>query len=693
MGDIWVREFTGGLDTRRLFEASASNILIRARNAHISRGGEIERRYSFVPEYTLPAGTVGLAQDAIGLVVFGHTETPAGIPPGVTYQRLVHPTDDTIPIARILSFDLYRGKVYAVAEFADGLRQHYFDGQRVTDWFDGRASASFRIVSGEDVPGSPATGSFRLDSGDSGSVTSIKVDNVELLSASVDFDTDLETTALDVAAAINSNPTSPNYTAIADGTTVYISAGNDGPDSNGLAIVVTTSGNLTVDGETALSGGSLGSISAITNITVDGVPIVSAPIVWRGGTVATAAAVADAINEHLSSPEYVATSAGSQVNIIAAQPGTAANNRPVHVETADGMVVFPAAGVIMDGGSDETETFQPGTFVKTVGSQMRSVSGPNLHSSGIQEPTRWTTDVIGAGFIDLSSESSGFEELTSIERYQEFVVAFAERGIQIWFVDPDPTLARITQVLSNTGTSAPHSVTQFGDADVFYLDESGLRSLRARSSINIASTTDIGVPVDALITELLHGMSDAERQSIYGLIEPQSGRFWLIMKSTVFVFSFFQGVQISAWSTYETTDPDGNLFEVEYATVHRRRVYLRSGDTIYCYGGIATGQQYDDAEAEVWLPYFDAERPTAKKSWAGIDVACVGEWNVFAAMQPTDLEAEDFVGKVFGTTYNLDQIPFSHHSTHVSLRFRSVGTAPHRLASLVVHYTTATDET
>src|SRR3546814_10554479 len=64
---------------------------------------------------------------------------------------------------------------------------------------------------------------------------------------------------------------------------------------------------------------------------------------------------------------------------------------------------------------------------------------------------------------------------------------FARRAIQIEYVDPDPALNQQLQVLNNIGTVAPHSVVSFGDSDVFFLSESGVRSLRARDSSNSAS--------------------------------------------------------------------------------------------------------------------------------------------------------------------------------------------------------------
>ena len=72
MGSIWIKEFTGGLDARRLPETSPGGTLIRAVDGHITRGGEFEQRARFVRYADLPAGaTKGLAATATGLFVFG----------------------------------------------------------------------------------------------------------------------------------------------------------------------------------------------------------------------------------------------------------------------------------------------------------------------------------------------------------------------------------------------------------------------------------------------------------------------------------------------------------------------------------------------------------------------------------------------------------------------------------------------
>lgn len=277
-------------------------------------------------------------------------------------------------------------------------------------------------------------------------------------------------------------------------------------------------------------------------------------------------------------------------------------------------------------------------------------------------------------------------------KYQQWVAVLAERVIQIWLFESDPTNNRQIQVLNNTGTASPLSVTQFGDNDVFYLDESGLRSLRARDSSNAAATTDIGVPVDPLIIAKLQELSADERELVIGLIEPSAGRFWLIMRDVIFVFSFFSGAKISALSTYNPYyfDEAGERvdFEVDNAVVFRRRVYLRSGDKIFVYGGLETGAAYDATEAVAWLPYLDGGRPAEDKQWQSFDAAVRGEWEVRAGMQPTEegLNVSDKICTIDETTYNNENIGVIGKSTHISLRFASKNDGAALLSSCAIHH-------
>jgi hypothetical protein len=684
VGTIWIKEFTGGLDTRRMPETTSGGVLIRAKDGHITRGGEFEKRAAFVPTYLLPAGaTKGIAADRIGIYVFGSGATPAGIPTGVTYQRLQSVSGSAL--LNVPSFDLFSGSIYAAAEFADGGRDHFYNGVRVADWFDGRAGTSFQIYGGSFNAATTAEGIVAITGGTAGAgnqITSITVAGVAIIGAPVAHTGDNVTTAAAIAGAINSYTSIPEYTATSSGGSVFIHPTVSGAAPNGRVVTVVVGGNVT-GGAANLANGSDASTSQVTSLTVNGVNIISSPALWTGTVEGTAAAVASAINSTTTAPEYTAVANGSTVTLRAETAGPGSNGFPVVVNAQFGLSnSTPAA---LSGGAETAGTFTPGAFVKTIGSKEYSTSGPNMHFSGVGAPTKWQTNTVGAGFIDMSSQASGSETLTALSKYQNYVAVFAERLTQIWYVDPDPALNKQVQVLNNTGTASPLSVAQFGDSDIFYLDESGVRSLRARDSSNAAATSDIGVPVDTVITEKLRSLTALERAKIIGLIEPVDGRFWLIMKDVIYVFSFFSGAKVSAWTTYEPG------FVVDAAVVFRRRVYLRSGDTIYVYGGLGD-TVYDGTVAEAWLPYLDAGSPTKLKHLTGIDAAVRGNWEVGLALDPVNEDAVDVVANIYKTTFKYERIPAEGASTHISLRFQSTGTGAAKLGSAVVHFEGDADE-
>lgn len=687
MGTIWIKDFKGGLDARRMPETLQGGSAILARDGHVNRGGEFEQRPAFVEEFDLPAGlTIGLSNGQSGIYVFGDAAPPA-MPRGVTYQRLQHP-DGITPLFRILSTDLFAQKIYAVAEYTDGTIYHFYDGVRVTDWQDGRARVSVQVTGGGLQPATVSTGSFTINGGSASIVNTfadIQLGGVSVIGAPVQHTGDNATTATAVAAAINAFVSAPNYSAVAVGAVVNISSVATGTAANGLVPVPVMTGDVSATAFVALSGGAAAVQSQLADITINGVSIIGEPVEWATDNATTAALIAAEINRYASTPDYTATSIGDKLNILAVDPGVGPNGYAVSFSTLYGFGITPPTGNTLQNGLAPGVVFQSGTFVKTVGSKVYAAAGPNLNFSGIKLPMGWQSLNVGAGFIDMSTEAAGSEALQAIAKYLQYIAVFAGRVVQIWYVDPDPALNKQTQVLNNMGTISPDSVTQFGDNDLFFLDESGIRSLRARDASNSASTSDIGIPIDPLIVAKLQTLTALQRSKVAGLIEPTDGRFWLVFHDEIFVFSFFEGSKISAWSTY-TPAVDGVPFIVDSVRVFKKKVYLRSGDKIYVFGGAGARPVYDATEPEFWTPYLDANAPAKKKDFKSLDVACQGEWEIRAAMEPNDLAATDKVGIVSKTSFNGDKIPFEHEASHVSLRFKGVGPGFKKIGAAAIHY-------
>jgi hypothetical protein len=352
VGTIWVKEFTGGLDARRMAETTSGGVLVKAVDGHINRGGEFEKRAAFVPAYILPTGaTKGLAAGKSSLYVFGDGAPPT-LPSGVMYQRIEAP-DGATALSRVPSYDLYAGLLYTVGEFSDGSRYHFYDGVRVPGWYDGRARASFSVTGGGITAATNAVGSFEVTGGTFGGgnqITDVQIDGVSIISGAVAHTGNNTTTAAAVASAITSHSSSPDYTATSVGQTVTIQASTAGTAANGKIIQVTVGGTATSGNVQNMAGGAAAATSTLASLTVDGIEILDAPVEWTTSNSATAELIAASINNLVSSPDYEATAVGEIVNIVAETAGASANGRAVSFTLESGFTVSPETALVLADG-------------------------------------------------------------------------------------------------------------------------------------------------------------------------------------------------------------------------------------------------------------------------------------------------------------------------------------------------------
>lgn len=172
-----------------------------------------------------------------------------------------------------------------------------------------------------------ATGTVTLTGGASGSVDTVTVDGVNILTnGAVAFNTSLTQTAADVATAINLSESSPEYTATSSGAVVTISAARgSGTAPNGLAVSATlttiTASYANMSGGVAAANGlsfdvaSAGALAKKTGEAWSGVNAASGTAGWFRfvGAVADSGA-ADANESQVRMDGAIATS-GSQMNM------------------------------------------------------------------------------------------------------------------------------------------------------------------------------------------------------------------------------------------------------------------------------------------------------------------------------------------------------------------------------------------
>ena len=132
--------------------------------------------------------------------------------------------------------------------------------------------------------------------------------------------------------------------------------------------------------------------------------------------------------------------------MIAKLPGTAANGLVLNISLLGDATVSSTTATFAGGVA--TGLHQSGTFCKTIKTKMYVLAQSVLHFSAAGDPTKFLSGT-GHGFINLSNEATGSEDLQAIASYFENSAILAQRAIQIWFLDVDSAQSAQIQVLGN----------------------------------------------------------------------------------------------------------------------------------------------------------------------------------------------------------------------------------------------------
>ena len=469
----------------------------------------------------------------------------------------------------------------------------------------------------------------------------------------------------------------------------------------------------------------------VKSITVNGVDILLGQVNYTENMSDFAQRVVNKVNLNTATHGYTAQRNVTQVNIT--KPGSAANGSVVNA-VIHGSMAMNYQTVVMGLGANAVVGTPQKTFVgfkngvadlaaaKTAGLEMTisiTVTGDDnvytfgsdriagidpsilftyqgkgymtedsvFYFSALNDVSRWDRQATGAGFIDASNNLGIRDDITGIGIYQGKVAIFTRNDVQVWNVDPDPSQNRLMQSIGNTGCIAPKSVTSFGSIDVFYLSDSGLRSLRARDASDAAFMADVGHPIDNFILEQFKTLTEEQKAKAIGVIDPSDGRYWLCINNRIYVYSYFPGSSIAAWSTYDL----GIEQDIEAIQVLNGRIFVKTaGDDInngfiLVYGGI-NGHTYDDCLVEVELPYLDGSKPATYKSIKGIDATCEGEWVVNLGFDHTNPTSRDKIATLTQSTFALGKIEAVGIGTHIGPRLTSQFQGYVRLANFIVHY-------
>lgn len=349
------------------------------------------------------------------------------------------------------------------------------------------------------------------------------------------------------------------------------------------------------------------------------------------------------------------------------------------------------------GASTLSEGAGKGYYVRTYQTKIYTVLGKNLSFSCVGSPLKWvdgtvgSVTYVGAGFINLSTQDADAEILTSLEVYYDQLAVFASESVQIWAVDPDDSKNQFVQLLRQAGTLAPRSPLQYGSGDVLYLDQSGIRSLKAKDSSNSAAVSDIGSPVDPVVQALILAKGQAYMDKAIALLEPSVGRFWMVFEDRILVLSYFPGPKITAWSEYLLSEL--GAAKVQHATTCNGRIFLRdTQDRIWLFGG-NDGQQFNNCGVEIRLPYLDGKKPGHKKQFSAIDATVNGTWTVKVSFDFNNPDAEETVATISVPTWNAGAGELQGYDSHFSLRFYNNDANQATISNCAIHYEMADDKT
>ena len=199
-------------------------------------------------------------------------------------------------------------------------------------------------------------------------------------------------------------------------------------------------------------------------------------------------------------------------------------------------------------------TAQSPTYVMTYHNKANLLCGSTWGFSELGLPTSFNNpDGTGNGYVYLSDAYSESDSAQALLPYQGRLAVLGKNNIQIWQTDADPINYQLVQVLENVGTLAKNTAIAFGELDIFFLHQTGIRSLRVRDASNNAYLSDTGSPVDFLVQASLSSATDTQIAASCGVMEPSRSQYWCYLYDTIYVLSYHPQAKVTAWSTFKPT--------------------------------------------------------------------------------------------------------------------------------------------
>ncbi|MEO7016913.1 MAG: hypothetical protein ABI067_10275, partial [Leifsonia sp.] len=577
------------------------------------------------------------------------------------------------------------GKIYAIAKFDDGSICHFYNGVRITDWDTvSDANADFNVLA--DYMADVIASESAVDA--------------------VAYGSTIVITAKTAGTPFTISASTVNGGAVNDQAITLFTD---------QASVSAVAESLATASFQILGGTESRGVNSITSILIGATQLMSSAVDWQTSNATTANIVAGSINVGQSTHGYSATALNGVVTITAPTGTGATPNGGALVITATGDVFnttgYFSGGVtavvalpqivraVLSGTLETTDKFTitlnsmgyygtprgaaAGSSIYVRNQRVWCPAANILRYSKLTDPTNWTdaSPTSGAGFIPVSNDSQGYDRVIGAVGYDTLSAVMSRQNISFYTLGADASQFALSRVAENTGAKATLSLMSYANSETFYLDDSGIRSLRAKININSPYVADIGAPIDSFIQEHIRSVGNGAAAAAVGITEPLDGRFWLAIAQRIYVLSYFLSNNIQAWSYYEPG------FSVSAMARSKNRLYVRAADTIYLYGGV-DGNTWPDAGLDrvVETPFITADEPSNVKDTIGTDFSVSGDWYVTVAPDPNHPDKIDVIGTISNVTAGGPNISYSSREAAWSLKFECQKAGQATISSYAIHY-------
>jgi hypothetical protein len=141
-----ISDFKTGMDLRKNVMTAPAGTLRLLQNAHITPGGEIEKRSSFIPWCAVSGSSLGLAALNSQVYVFQPAGGVGTTPPTANNAGVINVVPPGgVSLTQLVSFDAFNGQLYAVFAGSDGNYYHYFNGVQVPAPYSPGNSAGYYV--------------------------------------------------------------------------------------------------------------------------------------------------------------------------------------------------------------------------------------------------------------------------------------------------------------------------------------------------------------------------------------------------------------------------------------------------------------------------------------------------------------------------------------------------------------------